>query len=311
MTAIALCFPGQGSQAQGMASGLIDLPAAAQLLEVAASEGLDLTAALGGDDSSLRATDVAQPALLFVEIVLTGLVSTPGLDVVGVAGHSVGEYTALVAAGALDAADAMRAVIARGRAMAAMRQGTMAALLGAEVALAEEVCAAVSQTGVGPVVVANVNAPGQVVISGTVEGVEASIAMARERGVRKAMRLNVGGAFHSPLMRDAAAGFEPVVAALPLRDARFPVVCNVDGTAVTDAGGLRARLRSQLVSAVRWTDCVTTLVGLGAEALVEVGPGGVLTGLARRIVPGTRALAVADGDAAAGLTAALAAVAHA
>jgi [acyl-carrier-protein] S-malonyltransferase len=290
---VALCFPGQGSQAAGMAEGLLDAPLARGLLDVASACGFDLRTALSGDDDALRPTEVAQPALLFVECVLATQLRG---CFVGVAGHSVGEYAALVAAGALDATDAMRLVIERGRAMAAMREGGMAALLGAELALAEEVCREVTASGAGAVVVANVNAPGQVVLSGSTRALAAALDMARQRGVRRAMPLNVSGAFHSPLMEPAAERFGALLDAAPLRDAEVPVACNVDGAAVRDAAGLRQRLRRQLTAPVRWVDCVTTLVGLGVDTLVEVGPGSVLTALARRIAPAVGTVTVATLD---------------
>jgi [acyl-carrier-protein] S-malonyltransferase len=282
-----------------MAEGLLDLPVSLAMLEAARDEGLDLAAQVGGDAEALRATEIAQPALLLVEVALSSLLD-PAIPVVGVAGHSVGEYAALVAAGAIGAADAMRLVVARGREMAAMRQGTMAALLGADAELAEAVCAEVRETG-ETVGVANLNGPGQVVISGTQAGVDAALARARERGVRRAMPLRVGGAFHSPLMAQAAERFAARLDAAPLVDPGIPVVCNVDGAAVGDAAGLRDRLRRQLSSAVRWTDCLSSLVDLGAEALVEFGPGETLTGIARRAAPGVAALAVSTPDAAAHL----------
>ena len=292
-----------------MGDGLLDRPAAGPLLDAAAAAGLDLRTALGGDDDALRPTEIAQPALLFAGAVLTS--ELPGdLEVVGVAGHSVGEYAALSAAGALQPTEAMRLVVERGRRMAAMREGTMTALLGAEEALALEICAAVEASGAGPVVVANLNAPGQVVLSGTRQGIEMASAMARERGVRRAMPLNVSGAFHSPLMAEAAEAFAGVLDAAAFVDARVPVVCNVDGEAVRDAGGLRERLRRQLVSPVRWVDCVEALVALDCDALIELGPGSVLSGLARRIAPGLRAVSASSTGAVGELPRTLEAVAH-
>jgi [acyl-carrier-protein] S-malonyltransferase len=296
----ALTFPGQGSQAAGMAAGLLDTPIARALLDVAAGHGLDLRRALDGDGDALRPTEVAQPALLLVSCVLGHALRSAwggSVEVVGVAGHSVGEYAALVSAGALEPAEAMGLVIERGRAMAAMREGGMAALLGAEAALAEEICAEASGDG-GVVVVANLNAPGQVVLSGSRDALDRALALARERGVRRAMPLNVSGAFHSPLMAPAAERFAALLDRAAFADARVPVVCNVDAEPVRDAAGLRGRLRAQLTAPVRWVECVEALVGLGAEALVEVGPGSVLTGLARRIAPEVRAMSVSSLDAA-------------
>jgi [acyl-carrier-protein] S-malonyltransferase len=276
-----------------MAASLLHDPAAAALLDAAAATGLDLREALQGDDHALRPTNVAQPALLFVECALLASLPT-GLEVVAVAGHSVGEYAACVAAGALDPVMAMRLVIARATAMAAMREGTMAALLGLSGEVIEAVCADASRQTGETVVIANLNAPEQVVVSGTRAAVDATIRIAGERGLRRAVGLNVSGAFHSPLMAEAAATFAGALDATALRDPRMPVVCNVDAAPCSDATSLRDRLRRQLTGAVRWSDSVHTLVALGAETLIEVGPGTVLTGLARRIVPGTQAVAVND-----------------
>jgi len=285
-----------------MADGLLDTPTARGLLDAASARGLDLAAALGGSDDDLRPTEVAQPALLLVECVLAERArQAGGVELVGVAGHSVGEYAALVAADALPAAEAMGLVVERGRAMAAMREGGMAALLGADVETAEAICRDVEASGAGTVVVANLNAPGQVVLSGATEALRAAVDLARERGVRRALPLNVSGAFHSPLMAPAAKRFGALLDAADFGEASIPVACNVDGAAVRDAAGLRDRLRRQLTAPVRWTDCVATLVGLGVDTLVEVGPGSVLTALAKRIAPEVRAIAVSSLDEAGAL----------
>jgi len=281
-----------------MADGLTALPIAEEMLGTASESGLDLRSALSGDDEQLRPTEIAQPALLLVECALRSALPDD-IEVVAVAGHSVGEYAAAVAAGALSPADAMRIVIERGRAMASMRDGTMAALIGIDVDLASAVCDDVRRETGEAVVVANLNAPGQLVISGTRDGVDAAGKLALERGARRVIPLNVSGAFHSPLMTVAAARFARTLDGATVSDPEPPVVCNVDGRAVRSADELRARLRSQLTAPVRWIDCVHTLVDLGAETLVEVGPGTVLSGLARRIVPGVRTVSVntADGGA--------------
>ena len=301
MTKVALVFPGQGSQASGMAAGLVDTPTGRELLSAASGEGLDLLAALQGDDDALRPTEIAQPALVFTELVLASLLPSD-LDVVGVAGHSVGEYAAVSVAGGLGAADALRLVIARGRAMAAMTEGTMAAVLGLDNDQVETACAAARDAG-HVVVVANFNAPGQVVISGTADGVAAAGDAAKSAGARRVLPLNVSGAFHSPLMHDAAAGFAERLSTTPLQTLRLPVVTNVDAGAVTDPAELSERMRRQLESPVRWTDCIATLVGLGAEQVVEVGPGAVLTGLMKRIDPAVPTATVSSADAARSFTA--------
>jgi len=287
-----------------MADGLTALPIAEEMLGTASESGLDLRSALSGDDEQLRPTEIAQPALLLVECALRSALPDD-IEVVAVAGHSVGEYAAAVAAGALSPADAMRIVIERGRAMASMRDGTMAALIGIDVDLASAVCDDVRRETGEAVVVANLNAPGQLVISGTRDGVDAAGKLALERGARRVIPLNVSGAFHSPLMTVAAARFARTLDGATVSDPEPPVVCNVDGRAVRSADELRARLRSQLTAPVRWIDCVHTLVDLGAETLVEVGPGTVLSGLARRIVPGVRTVSVNTADAGARLDVAM------
>ncbi len=273
-----------------MAAGLFQQPLATSLLEVAASEGLDLAAALRGSDDQLRPTQIAQPALLFVELVLAAALPMD-LEVVGVAGHSVGEYAAVSVAGAYSPQDTMRMVIRRGREMAAMTEGTMAAVIGLDAEVVEAACAA-ARAGGKVAGIGNLNAPGQVVISGSTDGVERAGAIAREQGARRVIPLNVSGAFHSPLMTPAAERFAAVIHATPRAGLSVPVVCNVDAVAVTDSADLPARLARQLESPVRWIDCVSSLIGLGADVLVEVGPGAVLSGLARRIAPQVRTAAV-------------------
>jgi [acyl-carrier-protein] S-malonyltransferase len=283
-----------------MADGLSALPIAQEMLAAANASGLDLGAALNGDDEHLRPTDIAQPALLLVECALRSALPAD-LDVVAVAGHSVGEYAAAVAAHALQPADAMRLVIERGRAMAAMRDGTMSALLGIDLDVATAVCEQAERETGEIVVVANLNAPGQLVISGSRAGIDAAAKLALERGARRVIPLNVSGAFHSPLMASAATRFSTTLDGVPLSDPSPPVVCNVDAEAVHSADALRDRLRRQLTSPVRWIECVQQLVDLGAETLIEVGPGSVLTGLAKRIAPGVRAVGVNTAEAAAQL----------
>jgi len=289
-----------------MADGLTDLPIAVEMLSAAGDCGVDLASALSGDDEQLRPTDIAQPALLLVESALRSALPHD-LRVVAVAGHSVGEYAAAVAAGALQPAEAMRLVIERGRAMAAMHDGTMCALIGIDLDAASAVCEEAQRASGEVVVVANYNAPGQLVISGTREGIDAATALALARGARRAIPLNVGGAFHSPLMASAASRFSVSLDSAAIADPDPPVVCNVDARAVHTAAELRDRLREQLTAPVRWIECVQRLVDLGAEALIEVGPGSVLSGLARRIAPGVRAVAVNSREAAAHLDLAMAA----
>ncbi len=279
-----------------MAAGLDVTPLGERLLAAAAAAGIDLEAALRGDDESLRPTEIAQPALIFTELVLAAALP-PELSVVAVAGHSVGELAAWAAAGALSPEAALRLAVERGRLMAGMREGTMAAVLGLDPGSVERLCAETE----GTVVVANLNAPGQVVVSGGLDAIADFSVRAREQGARRIVPLRVSGAFHSPLMAAAAADFARVLEAAELHHPALPVVANVDATAVTTGPGLRERLGRQMVSAVRWTESVERLVELGADVLVEVGPGEVLTGLARRIAPGVRAVSLGSLAAAAGL----------
>lgn len=296
MTRIALCFPGQGSQTPGMAAGLDATELGARLLRAAADQGVDLGAALSGEEELLRPTDVAQPALIFTEVVLAAALPRD-LEVVAVAGHSVGELAACAAAGVMAPEVTLRLAVERGRRMAAMQEGTMAAVLGLEAETLTGLCAEVG----GGVVVANLNAPGQVVVSGPAAAVAELLRRARAAGARRVVPLRVSGAFHSPLMAEAAAGFARVLDSVPMSAAAVPIVANVDAEAVSDPAGIRDRLRRQMVSPVRWTESVDRMVRLGAEALVEVGPGGVLSGLAHRIAPGTPALSVSSRGAAAAL----------
>jgi [acyl-carrier-protein] S-malonyltransferase len=231
---------------------------------------------------------------VFVELVLAASLPSD-LDVVGVAGHSVGEYSAVSVAGAYTPQDALRMVIRRGREMAAMTEGTMAAVIGLDADIVDALCAEVRAEG-EVVVVGNLNAPAQVVISGSAAGVERAGALARDRGARRVLRLNVSGAFHSPLMEPAAERFAAVIEATPRDAVRIPVVCNVDGVVTEHARDLPLLLARQLASPVRWIDCVRSLIGLGAEVLVEVGPGAVLSGLARRIDPSVRTINLSDVD---------------
>lgn len=222
-------------------------------------------------------------SLMAWRAVSADLVSSNGAGPVAFAGHSLGQITALIASGALSLADGVRLAEARASATqhaADATPGRMAALLGADLAVAEQACACVEGAWV-----ANDNAPGQVVIGGTPAGVEAAGQAAAALGARRVLALNVGGAFHTPLMARAATALAPVLAATSFVAPVAPVLSNVDGQAYGGADGWSERLSRQLVSPVRWRSCQITLAVLGVESLLEVGPGGVLAGLARRTVP--------------------------
>jgi [acyl-carrier-protein] S-malonyltransferase len=290
---LALTFPGQGSQRPGMGSTWTGTPS--WTLADAASEvvGRDVGALLldaGADE--LKATRNAQLTTFVASAVALDALRRAGLpDPDVVAGHSLGEYTALTAAGALSFEDGVRLVAARGEAMqgaADARPGTMAAVLGLDV---DEVVAACE--GVDDAWVANDNAPGQVVVAGTTAGVEAAGAAVKERGAKRVMSLPVGGAFHTPLMAPAIEGLGAALAEVAFVDPRLPVVANVDASPHASAGEWAGLLTEQLCQPVRWRP---TLEQLGADVVIEVGPGGVLTGMAKRTLPDARTLTVSEPD---------------
>ena len=290
---LALTFPGQGSQRPGMGSAWTG--ASSWTLVDRASEvaGRDVAALLlDADAEELRATRNAQLTTFVASLVALDALRAAGLRAPGVvAGHSLGEYTALTAAGALSFEDGVRLVVARGDAMqgaADARPGTMAAVLGLDVAEVEAAC-----DGVEEAWVANDNAPGQVVVAGTTEGVEAAGTAAKERGAKRVMALPVGGAFHTPLMAPAAEGLDAALTGTSFSDPQPAVVANVDAAPHGAGGEWQALLAEQLCRPVRWRP---TLERLGADVVVEVGPGGVLTGMAKRTLPEARALSVSEPD---------------
>ncbi len=253
-----------------------------------------------GPEQELTATENAQPALLTASVALLAAMaeSTDVAPFVAararfVAGHSLGEYSALVAAGALSFTDALRIVRRRGELMAAAREGTMAAVIGLDEERLEAACREASQAG-GLAVVANYNSPGQLVISGAAETVERAGKLATAAGARRVIPLRVSAAFHSPLMEPAADGLRPVLAEAALADARVPVVANVDARPLTAAEELRRELEVQVQAPVRWSAAVQRMVDEGVQTFVEVGPGTVLGGLVRRIAPQAQVVQVND-----------------
>lgn len=296
---IAFLFPGQGSQNPGMGAPWVDawpdLFAAAS--EAAGTDVVALTCDAG--EAELRRTDNAQIATAVCSLAALASLQSAGVAPGVAAGHSLGEYPALVAAGVLTAADAIGLVAVRGRAMAAAAErfpGTMAALLGADADTAQAACDKAAAAGEAMVCVANLNSADQVVVSGTEGGVDAAVAAAKELGVKKALPLRVGGAFHSPLMSAALVPLANAVASTMLGDATVPVVSNVDARTHTSAGEIAPLLVAQVCAPVRWHETMAVLDGLGVEAVVEVGQGGVLHKLARRALPGRSVLKVASPD---------------
>jgi [acyl-carrier-protein] S-malonyltransferase len=301
-----------------MGRGLLDSGSPGQALAAEASEliGMDLVRlACEAADEEIVATEVAQPLILVHSLALLELLPAGARAAAAVAGHSLGEYTGLVASGALDWREALLLVRRRGLAMAAAAGGEpqgMSAVLGLDGAVVEAVLEEVAGagTGGGPagsvVVAANLNAPGQVVISGHLAALEAAAEPLRRAGARRVMPLSVGGAFHSPLMAAAAAELAEAIDAAPLRPAALPQAFDVDGAIRTQPGEVRDALRRQLTSAVRWVDCVQTLAGLGCDRFVEVGPGAALAAMGRRILPEASWASVATPEAARGLAAVVA-----
>lgn len=297
--AIAVVFPGQGSQFAGMADPWAAHPAGRAVLEEA-GEAMGRDVVTGAhDEAALATTEFVQPALLACGVAAFRVLEAEGLTgVVGAAGHSLGEFSALVAAGVLPLAGALRVVVVRGEAMqraGEARPGTMTALLGAGPDDAEAICDEARDDDV--LLVANRNSPVQSVISGSVAAIERAEAVAAARKVR-AVRLQVAGAFHSPLMQPAVQPIIDELAGLEFASPAFPIAENVSGTLVADAGELRALLERHVISPVRWYDDAQALAAAGATTFLECGPGDVLTKMAKRVVPGSRAVAVGSPEAA-------------
>ena len=288
--AVALVFPGQGSQSLSMLSELATIHPQVResFAEASDGAGVDLwTLSQNGPEELLNQTEFTQPALLAAGVAVWRVwqAAAGNTPVVAFAGHSLGEYAALVAAGALSLADGAALVRERGRLMqqaVPAGLGAMAAVLGAEDALVEAVCQQVS-TELCVVVPANYNSPGQIVIGGHAAAVDAAIIELASRGVRKAVRLAVSVPSHTPLMRDAAERLAVAIASKSWAAPTIPVVQNVEARVETDLDDIRQALVRQLYLPVQWTRCVQTLVGLGVTRVAECGPGKVLAGLNKRI----------------------------
>ena len=250
-----------------------------------------------GPDQDLKLTENTQPAILAVSVAACRVLAAHGVEPTLAAGHSLGEWSAHVAAGTIAFADALRAVKARGRAMqlaVPAGQGGMAAILSLDLAQVAEACREAAQETGLPVAAANLNSPGQTVISGALAAVEKASALAKARGARRAVMLPVSAPFHCALMQPAQEEVARILATIQLSDPRIPVAANVTGDLVTTADAVRAALIRQVTGAVRWVDCVHALVGAGAELFLEVGPGKVLCGLLRQIDPAQKAMNVED-----------------
>ncbi|MEK3882098.1 ACP S-malonyltransferase [Paenibacillus sp. PL2-23] len=293
----AFVFPGQGAQALGMGKDAYEASDSVKQLFEQANHilGIDLTTLIfEGPEEALKQTANTQPALLTVSAAYLKLLEGSGLQADYVAGHSLGEYSALVAAGALSFEDAVRIVRARGQYMeqaVPSGQGAMAAVLGAEREALSSLCESISANGTG-VELANVNCPGQIVVSGTAAGVQAVVEQGKEIGAKRVISLEVSGPFHSSLMKPAAEKLADTLATASWQDASVPVVANVTAKEATSASELRELLVEQVYSPVLWEDSVRYLIGQGVDTFVEIGSGTVLAGLIKKIDRSVRVISV-------------------
>jgi len=295
---IAFMFPGQGSQAVGMGRAFAETSGAAKRIFEEANDalGFDLRRVMfEGPEADLALTANTQPAVLTASVAAAVACAERGITPALAAGHSLGEYSALVVAGALRLADAVRVVRRRGELMqeaVPVGTGAMAAIKGVNADVVEQVCV---EAGQGEVVeIANVNSEQQIVIAGHRTAVERAVALVKERGGRKSVLLPVSAPFHCSLMSPAAEGLAVELSKVTVSDPTIPIVRNVDGAVTRRAADVVPFLLRQVASPVRWTACVRRLAAEGATAFVEVGPGRVLSGLAKRIVEDARTAAVED-----------------
>ncbi|MCL6493555.1 MAG: ACP S-malonyltransferase [Ignavibacterium sp.] len=290
----AFLFPGQGSQYVGMAKDLFDNSVEAKEMIRTADEavGANLSYIMfNGPEDQLKQTEFTQPAIFLHSVVLASLIRTLRPD--AAAGHSLGEYSALVAAGAIQFYEAMKLVRQRGLAMqyaGTVMQGTMAAIVGLQPKDVEQLCAEASSAGI--VQCANFNSPGQIVISGSVEGVKKAMELCKAKGAKLVKELVVSGAFHSPLMEPAKEKLQNALNDTHFYDARFPVYTNVTAKPVTDKKEIKKLLFDQLTSPVRWEETIQNMISDGIEEFYEIGPGKVLQGLVKRINPNVKVFGI-------------------
>lgn len=287
MSKKAFLFPGQGSQYTGMARDLYENSVEAKEMIKTADSALGVNLSyimFNGPDEQLKQTEFTQPAIFLHSVVLAGLIRTLHPD--AAAGHSLGEYSALVAANAIQFYEAVKLVRVRGRAMQRAGEenpGTMAAIIGLSPSIVEECCAEASSAGV--VQCANFNSPGQIVISGSVEGVKRGMEICKSRGAKLVKELVVSGAFHSPLMNPAKEELEEALNNTNIYNGRIPVYANVTAKPVITKEDIKKYLLEQVTSPVRWEETITNMISDGIEEFYEIGPGKVLQGILKRINP--------------------------
>ncbi|WP_257659189.1 ACP S-malonyltransferase [Parapedobacter lycopersici] len=280
----AYIFPGQGAQFVGMGQDLYQHSDATKAMFEQANEilGFRITDIMfSGTEEDLKQTRVTQPAIFLHSVILAAALGK-GFRPQMVAGHSLGEFSALVAAGSLSFADGLQLVAKRANAMqkaCELQPSTMAAILGLDDFTVEDICQRVSDV----VVPANYNCPGQLVISGTLEGVDRACTLLLEAGAKRALKLNVGGAFHSPLMESAKIELQEAIEAVVIKQPVCPIYQNIDAKAYTDPAHIKHNLIEQLTGAVRWTQTVIHMIEDGATSFIEVGPGNVLQGLVKKV----------------------------
>jgi [acyl-carrier-protein] S-malonyltransferase len=303
MSKVAFVFPGQGSQTVGMGKELAEKYSEVMGYFEKADKTLDTKLSqliFEGPKEELTKTYNTQPALLTTSMAILDFFRKSGIQADFVAGHSLGEYTALVAAGVLSFEEGVFAVRKRGEFMehaVPNGEGSMAAVLGLDRDPLSDVTKAVSEEGF-PVSLANLNCPGQIVISGSREGVERAGVKAKEAGAKRVLPLEVSGPFHSSLMKPAAEQLREVLDGMEMKDAEIPVVINVTAQPVSNASEIKDKLIEQLYSPVQWEDSVTNMIDLGVDTFIEIGPGKVLSGLIKKIDKTVKTYAVTDEESA-------------